>query len=134
MDEEWVYYHRGNVKVTRSALSVGSKSYAIPSITKVAVRRVPADKAMPYMMLLLGLLIALWGVATKSPLKIAFGVLSLLVGGRYLLHSEDRYEFYVTTYRGVEKALENVGKPRQMGDVEKAVKDAVFDVQGKKIW
>ncbi len=133
MDEERVYYHRGNVKVTKSSLSVGSKSYAISSITKVAVRRVPADKAVPYMMLLLGLLLALWGFATKSPLKIAFGVLSLLAGGQYLLRSQDRYEFYVTTSRGMEKALENVGNPRQMGDVEKAVKDAVFDVQGKNV-
>lgn len=133
MPEEKVFYNKGGVKVTTSVFSVGSKSYRTSSIKKTAVRRVPADKAIPYMAVAFGIALLIWGFGVRTPVGVLVGVSLILIGGYHLLRSEDRFEFYVTTNRGTEKVLENVVNPVQLGELEKALKEAVFEATGLHI-
>jgi len=133
LSEENVYYNEGGVKVTSSYLSVGHTSYKISDVKSIGVRRVPSDKATSYMTMIIGILLFLYGLSIRRMVPGALGILFLLLGLRSMMTSVDKFELLVKTPSGMVKALRDVKSPTMVSTVERAVKDAVFEVQGKKI-
>lgn len=101
MDSEKIFYSHDNVEVTKSKFTVASKVYAMRNISSVDNQRLPANKFLAFIMVLLGIICLIVGSGSAYIL----GATLLGLGIYLIVTTKDKFAVKIATNSGEQEAI-----------------------------
>src|SRR4051812_16251392 len=97
--EEISFYQSNSVSVTQSRFIVGNKTFAMRNISSVQIGLIPANRTWGYIIVLIGLVIALSN--DMRPL----GIIIIIIGCAYAYIQKDIFTVRISTNSGESDSL-----------------------------
>lgn len=122
---EVVYYSEGNVQISNARVVLGRTTYAMANITSVAIAEQPANKTPGIVLLVVGALIALCSLSSRSAIMgMVFGLALLGVGVVLLVNAKPQYVVRLGSSSGETNGLVSPNRDYIL-TVVKAINEAI---------
>jgi hypothetical protein len=124
MNEERVFFHQSEIKVTSARFVVASQTFAVRNITSVRATKVEPGFHRPGLLMLFGGAVALIGFFNIGYFVGAIGI-AMLAGGIYWAWKQENNLAVVLTTSGGEVTAYQSEDGQLIADIVKALNDSI---------
>lgn len=109
MNEEKIFFKKGDITVTNSRFVAGAQTFAIRNITSVKVEKVEINNSTAGILILVGIIVFVIGLANTSWAAI-IGLVIAAAGIYWIWNQDSPYAVVLTTSSGEVKAYQSIDR------------------------